>query len=291
MNAILGGEADYTYMDLYTAQYYLENVRYAGLEFNTQSYGAHDVCFGVVSPAEPELLSILNKEINHLSSTEIQQFITKNINPEQQTTLRTLIHDYPLHILLIVSTVALVTAGLLVLLLWRKEKIRRVLHKKSMEDGLTQLYNATACRKLVTQRLHQLQANQIGAFLIMDIDNFKEINDGFGHQEGDRVIQSFAHLLREVLREDSVIGRIGGDEFVAFLPSVKEEENIRAICGRIGRQAHSICVGERSITISIGAAIAKVGDDYDTLYHLSDQALYQVKKQTKDQFCIQNRES
>lgn len=292
MVAVRSGEADYTYVDLYTAQYYLGDSRYNALGFATQSYTPRSISFGLAKPTNPELLSVLNKSINRLSATDIQHIINENVNPQRDIKMFDIIIDHPVQSMVFICVVSLSIAGLLIFLLWRKEKIRKVLHKKAMEDGLTQLYNAAACRKLVTQKLKQARTEQIGAFLIMDMDNFKEINDGYGHQTGDQVLQHFAALLRDVLREDSVLARIGGDEFVAFLDSVKKEENISAICGRIRDRAHQIHAGDRPITISIGAVVVQEDDDdYDTLYRLADRALYKVKKRQKDQFCLAQREA
>lgn len=290
MEAVRTGEADYTYTDLYTARYYLGDSRYKSLEFKTQSYTPRSLCFGLARHAPSELLSVLNKSINQLSATDIQNIITQNINPSRQTSLFDVIIDYPMQSLLVICTVSLLIASLLVFLLWRKEKMRKVLHKKAMEDGLTNLYNAAACRKLVTKKLRLMREEQTGAFIIMDMDDFKEVNDGYGHQTGDRVLQELAGLLRDILRADSVIARIGGDEFVAFLPSVEKEENILSICDRIRSEAHFICAGDRSITLSIGAVPAKAHDDYDTLYRLADKALYEVKADTKDKVCFAERD-
>ena len=159
-----------------------------------------------------------------------------------------------------------------------------------MEDGLTHLYNASACRKLISQKLRQMKGGQIGAFLIMDVDHFKEINDNHGHHAGDRILQGFADLLRDALRGDSVVARIGGDEFVVYLDSIKSEENISSICEWIRSQAHAIRVGDKELTISIGAVAVREKDSYDVLYRLADKALYEAKNAQRDRFCLARRE-
>lgn len=290
VEAVRLGEADYTYVDLYTAQYYLGDFRYNGMSFTPQTYTPRSICFGLAKPTAHELLSILNKSINQLSDTETQNIITQNVNPPRDISIGDVIVGHPLQSLIIIGAVSAVIAGLLIFLLWRKERISRSLRRKAMEDGLTHLYNASACRKLISQKLRQRRGEHPGAFLIMDLDHFKEINDNHGHHTGDRILQRFAALLRDTLREDSVIARIGGDEFVVYLDSVKEEENISAICQRICSQAHSISVAGTAVTVSIGAVAVEEKDSYDTLYRLADKALYEAKAAQRDRFCLARRE-
>ena len=290
VEAVRQGEADYTYVDLYTAQYYLGDSRYNGMDFIPQSYTARSVCFGLAKPTAHELLSILNKSINQLSDTETQNIITQNVNPPRDISIGDVIVGHPLQSLIIIGAVSAVIAGLLIFLLWRKERISRSLRRKAMEDGLTHLYNASACRKLISQKLRQMKGGQIGAFLIMDVDHFKEINDNHGHHAGDRILQGFADLLRDALRGDSVVARIGGDEFVVYLDSIKSEENISSICERIRSQAHAIRVGDKELTISIGAVAVREKDSYDVLYRLADKALYEAKNAQRDRFCLARRE-
>ena len=290
VEAVRQGEADYTYVDLYTAQYYLEDARYRGMELIPQSYAPRAVCFGLAKPTPHELISILNKSINQLSAADLQNMVTQNVNPARSITIVDVIMDDPLQSLAVIGGISVVIAGLLTFLLWRKERISRVLRRKAMEDGLTHLYNAAACRKLISQKLRQMKAGQMGAFLIMDVDHFKEINDNHGHHTGDWSLQRFAALLRDALRGDSVVARIGGDEFVVYLDSIKSEENISAICERIRSQAHAIRVGDRELTVSIGAMVVREKDSYDVLYRLADKALYEAKHAQRDRFCLARRE-
>ena len=178
---------------------------------------------GLPSRPPHELISILNKSINQLSAADMQNMVTQNVNPARNITIVDVIMDAPLQSLAVIGGISVVIAGLLTFLLWRKERISRVLRRKAMEDGLTHLYNAAACRKLISQKIRQMKAGQMGAFLIMDMDHFKEINDNYGHHTGDVILQEFAAMLQETLRGDSIVARIGGDEFVAYLDSIKHE--------------------------------------------------------------------
>ena len=291
IEAVHSGEADYTYADLYTAQYFLGDPSYNALGFTPQSYSPRSICFGVSKTSSYILLSILNKTINQISASDLQNIITENVNPLRDVTVVDVIIQHPLQAFMLIGIISLLIAVLLIGLLWKKERFSKTLRQRSMEDSLTHLYNAASCRKLVTEKLKALTPGQLGAFLIIDMDHFKEINDRNGHQMGDCVLQQFSELLGNTVREDSVIARIGGDEFVVYLESIRSEENIPVICERIRNRAHSICVNDKPVTISIGAVIARETDSYDALYKLADQALYTAKKNQRDQFHVTSRGS
>ena len=284
IEAVRTGEADYTYVDLYTAQYYLRNVSHSSLQMTSQAYTPRSVCFGLVKPTEHELLNILNKEINQISDADMQNITSQNVNQFREVTLADLIFWYPVESMLVLGAVGLVIIGLLLFLFLKKARLSRTLRRKAMEDGLTTLYNSAACRKLVMNKLRDMETDQLGAFLLMDIDDFKEVNDRYGHQTGDRILCQFSELLKEALPEDSIIARIGGDEFVVYLESVRSEAEIAAVCDRLREASHVIFVGKEHITISVGAATAHKDDDYDTLYHLADKHMYEVKRNQKGRF-------
>ncbi|MCR5303648.1 MAG: response regulator, partial [Lachnospiraceae bacterium] len=95
----------------------------------------------------------------------------------------------------------------------RYEETKRVLRKDADVDEQTQLLNRRATIAAVDKRM----ADPLGTFMMLDIDYFKQINDGYGHEMGDRILVGFADVLRAVSRRDDVIGRIGGDEFIMYL--------------------------------------------------------------------------
>ena len=120
-----------------------------------------------------------------------------------------------------------------------------------------------------------------GAFLLLDIDNFKSVNDKFGHQCGDTVLAEAACILKNVFRESDVLCRLGGDEFVVFMPFNNDgifiESKIAQLLQAMKRQ---VSVGSDSVTIScsIGAARAPHnGTDFTKLYENADKALYKSK--------------
>ena len=237
VEAVQRGQADYTYVDLYTARYY---TRYSTMQMVEQSYSPRVTCFGLAKPTPHELISILNKSIHQLSAQKLQSITTQNVNQARGLTPLDVIIANPVESTLTIGIISIVVAVLLVYLLWRREKVHRTMRRKAMEDGLTHLYHAAACRKLVTHGLKQLGKDQMAAFLIMGMDNFKQINDSYGHQMGDQVLLQFSNLLRFVFGEDNIVARIGGDEFVVYLSSIEKPEDVGAICERLQRELHGV---------------------------------------------------
>lgn len=164
-----------------------------------------------------------------------------------------------------------------------------MLKNQAERDGLTGLYNAVATRAKIDEILsqkHQSDDNQI--FVLMDLDNYKQINDTFGHSYGDQVLIDIAKILKKRFRSSDIIGRIGGDEFVIFLRDVNSfdyaERMIDDLCKSIYR---TYIDGQDEVTISASIGIASApsdGNSFQELYEKSDIAQYQVKKSMKNGF-------
>ena len=159
----------------------------------------------------------------------------------------------------------------------RKENIqnRRLLYY-AQTDALTHVYNKKTTEDFINQHLKTCDSNMIQAFLIMDIDKFKTVNDTYGHAAGDAVLKQFGQLLRTNFRKEDVIGRIGGDEFVVLLKNLnaKEETNahIEHLISKIREQYIDEIEGK--ITISMGICFApENGSTFMDLYRCADRAL------------------
>ena len=130
----------------------------------------------------------------------------------------------------------------------------------------------------------------IHGFLIIDMDHFKDVNDIYGHIMGDKVLKMFGGFLKEQFREQDVIGRIGGDEFVVLLYNIGSRENMESriedLCKKI-RKLHIEGMEEYQFTASMGIAFApRDGDAFMELYQKADMALYQTKKSGRDGYRI-----
>ncbi|MEG1894556.1 MAG: GGDEF domain-containing protein, partial [Clostridia bacterium] len=137
-----------------------------------------------------------------------------------------------------------------------------------------------------------LQENTTGkhALMILDIDNFKGINDSLGHAFGDLVLIDIAAKLKTAFRDDDIVGRIGGDEFAVLMKNVSNISNVLkkgTELSEVFRQNYAGENGTYKISCSIGIImLGKSGDTFETAYQKADAALYQAKKNGKDQFVL-----
>jgi len=124
---------------------------------------------------------------------------------------------------------------------------------------------------------------------LIDIDNFKQANDLHGHIFGDYCIREFVERLKKFCREDDIIGRIGGDEFVVF-GTISDEEGARRKAARLCQKLDTICEDSGScwkMSVSVGIALApQHGRSFAKLYEKADKALYQTKDKGKNGYTV-----
>lgn len=161
-----------------------------------------------------------------------------------------------------------------------EKKQKQALLAQAQHDTLTGIYNKAAINTLVEERMRRADAKGYQALLIIDVDHFKAVNDTYGHLCGDSVLSDVAVALKGNIRSSDLAGRIGGDEFLVYLPEVPDESMVRQKTEQILRAVHCIrpepCAPP--ITCSIGAVIRTYGSvDYQTLYQSADRALYRQK--------------
>ena len=185
------------------------------------------------------------------------------------------------------------------------------LTNKAERDSLTKLYNKLSVEQIINQSIDSDSAAN-HAFLLLDIDHFKIINDSTGHPFGDIILKLFAKLLTETFRTNDVIGRIGGDEFVVFMRDIRdkadvfekakrlitefqkefvfrnltiEEKNNCRLCQ--SNNCSNVCQIHYSCSIGISFYVAD-GSNFYQLYHAADAALYQAKEGGRNQYvCYQ----
>ena len=170
-----------------------------------------------------------------------------------------------------------------------KEQRLSFLRNEADTDKLTGFLNKGASARV----MNTLCASDLGCLLMIDLDSFKLVNDLYGHKMGDNVLICFAAILRGAVPEGSRIGRIGGDEFVAFASGVQTMETVGAFTRRINTElvAKAKELMGADMDIPLGASVGCVfvpqhGDSYDALLRLADQALYSVKKNGKHSFAL-----
>lgn len=154
------------------------------------------------------------------------------------------------------------------------------LYELATLDGLTRLFQrryfeamAELEWKRVIRHKHPL------SILMVDLDQFKSVNDTYGHDKGDLVLRKTAQILKSACREEDIVARYGGEEFIILLPET-DLEGTRAVAQRIHEGIHKLYVlPDRTITLSIGVASYPTSNvsDVNSLIKLADQALYQAK--------------
>ena len=159
---------------------------------------------------------------------------------------------------------------------------------RSEQDGMTGLLNRTTTEDRVRAILNH--STDRGILILLDLDDLKLINDLFGHSEGDRAIRNIAQALKDHFREGDIIGRIGGDEFLIYLPgAATNQDAISASVSNLLRKLTRMPVGEnneRRLHCSLGAAAQLSGDTFDSLYKRADVALYSVKRSGKNNYAF-----
>lgn len=162
-------------------------------------------------------------------------------------------------------------------------RIHEKLRKEAREDPLTGILNRKGAISCIEEYMAKRQP---GSIFLLDIDNFKQVNDTYGHQTGDQVLMLLADIIRRYSRSMDVAARIGGDEFLLFLPGCTRKDVLR-------RKADEICsdfrkAGEKydkiKLSVSIGIAVTAGLNNFDHLFKAADDRLYAVKKSKKGGF-------
>lgn len=152
--------------------------------------------------------------------------------------------------------------------------------RRAQRDPLTGVFHREAAQKQIERALRADAGPYI--MVLTDLDDFKHINDTYGHPKGDLVLQHLAHKLEETFRCQDIIGRLGGDEFMACLCHVKSKkkvlERINELCVTAFRDFDSAQIGGESVTMSAGVVYTNRPDaTFEELYVRADRALYEAK--------------
>ena len=162
----------------------------------------------------------------------------------------------------------------------REAQIKEVIER----DAMTGLYSKTHAPYLVNQTI--ADKVKMNALLVLDLDNFKSVNDKLGHLIGDAVIMDMAMNLKTTFRKTDILGHIGGDEFVVMMKDIKTPEIVLKKCAQLRdtlRKVYKHEDEEVSVSASIGIAISpEHGSNYNLLFARADAALAESKRQGKD---------
>lgn len=167
----------------------------------------------------------------------------------------------------------------------QKEKLQKEVHI----DALTGAYNRKGIITHIEELLRQ-NPEAISACVSLDIDNFKEVNDTFGHLYGDAVLSETAKKIQKLCRSDTLIGRLGGDEFVAFFPRLQSEEVLMHAAERLqSALVNTYTSGSHMVKTSVSMGISfypRHGTTFTELYDKADIAMYHCKRNGKNGWTV-----
>lgn len=171
------------------------------------------------------------------------------------------------------------TLMLLVKDIHSRKLAERELEQAASTDPLTGLLNRAVAQQQIQEYLTTAGSEGVHAVYMIDLDDFKQVNDTFGHQEGDAVLKAMAQGIRGCFRETDIVARIGGDEFFVFAKNMPEQNAI-VRAEQLLRMAQETCAGNASVNISISVGVSmypRDGRTLDELYAKADGALYKAK--------------
>lgn len=163
----------------------------------------------------------------------------------------------------------------------------KTMEEKSQRDGLTKLYNRCYVTEVMKHYETRFIRNGLNySVLFFDVDGFKEINDKYGHLSGDKLLETFAQILRQNSRNSDVIGRYGGDEFLILMPNTNvnlAKDVALRICSAVSKQQFIVNGKEMQVTTSIGVAHRLDHKSREDMLERADKLLYKAKRGGRNQ--------
>lgn len=264
------------------------------------------VYIGVSDNANPLLAQVLSKSIAKAGKGAMDEAVyTTLLSGKESKDFSYFIQTYPLYFAFGVIAMSLLGVGILFmrydarhqklqnLILQKKNEelkaaiaMQTLLRRKAQTDSLTGLKNKSTTEEMCRTCLEQARGD-ICALFILDLDDFKHINDEWGHQAGDVVLRAFGDTIHRCVRQDDVAGRIGGDEFMLFMSGIKDTDQLTRFADRVYRALKDN--PEFNATCSMGIAVGRAGSiSYEEMFCTADHALYKAKANGKNKYHIEH---
>ena len=225
---------------------------------------------------EPELTSVLTKASNAITKEQHSQVLEKWITVKYHSR-----YDYTLIIQIVLGFIVL-----LIFIIYRQNQLKKyntLLERISMTDPLTKLFNRLKVAESLNKLLYSYKRyGDVFSIVLLDIDNFKNINDAHGHLIGDKVLIQVANLLIKNSRKIDTVGRWGGEEFLIICPKTRLGDVLK-LAKKLRLLIEEDSVGDIKVTASFGVAQVMEGDDQATIVSRADRALYEAKKSGRNQ--------
>lgn len=291
IQAVADGTVSCTFTNNYIANYHLSNLAYRNLSATKLSDISENLSIAVSKNADLRLLSIIDKCLRCISSEDINAIVLEHTLYESELTFRTLVYAYPEFVLLLVFAFFTVVFLILLTILIVHRRKARTIERISQTDALTGILNRGAVQAKITMALEKEKRHPelVCPLIAIDLDNFKSINDTYGHMEGDRLLIAVAEVLKNSVRKTDIVGRLGGDEFIVYLTNVSNKKTAEKVAAKLCTAVSALSLEKNEwseITGSFGLAFGNPDINWNTLYRHADSALYVAKEQGKNQYSI-----
>lgn len=272
-------KADFTVSDYYSVYYYTQEQGFEHLDITPIS-GNNSLCFAFIKGCDTRLISVCNKVLYSIPDENKQIMLNESVKSEEQRiTVKRFIEANTIQSFLALSVFFAIIIILVVTMAIQRAKIAKV-------DALTGLHNRYGIRSQMKQLCDKKRFPMLVS--ILDIDNFKSVNDTLGHVGGDEALKLLANTMKQVFGNKVVLGRYGGDEFVIGF----QEKNLKAAEKKFKELVE--CMNRRFIfgdkevdlSISVGVVIVEEETAYDDLFKAADSALYAVKEKGKNNYMM-----
>lgn len=160
------------------------------------------------------------------------------------------------------------------------------LQEAAEKEPMTKLYNKVSAKMLIEQNLKE-RSRMNHALMVLDLDNFKKVNDTYGHSAGDTVLLKVAELMQSIFKKEDTLSRFGGDEFVVFISDIISQLDVekKAQCLNMDFLEYArVNYPKVPLSISIGIAFSSKGCTLESLFEKADKALYEAKRKEKNQY-------
>lgn len=281
------------YVNAYIAQWLMAHESYPNLVMTSVPSANYNLCIGVSNSLDLRVVGILEQSIDQMPASQKEDIILQNTTLIPEFNFWQIIQNNFSKLIFPLLTVFFIIIVLLLLLFYKSIRLNRLIaldrshyKEKSALDQMTSVYNSETFKNLVKEFLSNTSPCQ-GVLIVSDIDDFKRINDTYGHLYGDITLQNFATQLKEAFPSPSMVGRIGGDEFAVFIPHPIDEEALSQLCTQVLDNFTKFDL-TRPATISLGAYVFDGNLDFNQLYDFADNVLYKAKKMGKNAFIIEH---
>jgi len=229
---------------------------------------------------EPMLNQVFQKAINSIDKSKVREILNKWISVKESVAF-----DYAL----LWKIVAVVTILFLIFITYNLQlrKMNKKLEKLSRKDALTQIGNRLKLNEVLLEEYkYSLRYGISCGVILLDIDDFKKIDDTYGHLFGDKVLIKFAKILSKNIRGTDKLGRWGGEEFLIICPNTNTENLIKVAEGLKKDIENDNFLSQKSLTASFGLSIFDGTKDIEEVLGKADDNLYEAKNSGKNRVCF-----